>query len=473
MSFPFRIAIIGAGFSGTMAAAQLLRQADRPLTIHLLERAAERFGRGVAYSTSAACHLLNVPAGNMSAYPEDSDHFLRWAGTQASSLIDPPWVTAVAPESFLPRRAYGAYLRQLLDDAERQAGQGVRLERVMQEAVGLDPESAGVRLRMAGGGTLVVDRVVLALGNFRPGNPAIANPSFYDGPHYHGDPWAPDLPQKVLRTQSCLLIGSGLTMVDWAIALSQVQYRGLIHAVSRRGLWPQPHARFAGVAFSLRTAGAVPRVRDWLHQIRRFIRTGRCDWRAVIDALRPSNQALWQSLSHPERRRFLSHLRPYWDCHRHRIAPVISARLNALIESGQLVRHVGRIRELRDEGVDVEVVIRERGNAATSLFRVGAVLNCSGSESDYRKLDSPLVQDLLARGLARPDPLRLGLDVDGDGALIGRHGVSSETLYTLGPPQKGILWETTAVPEIRVQAERLAASLLSHSFTDSGGSGGL
>lgn len=460
MFLPNSIAIIGAGFSGTLAAAQLLRRADRPLSVHLVERSPAQFGRGVAYSTPAACQLLNVPAGNMSAYPEDPDHFLRWARTQASSLIDPPWVTAIAADAFLPRRAYGAYLRHTLDDAEQQARPGVRLRRVVDEVVGLDPDHDGIRLRLVGGETLVADRAVLALGNFRPGNPAIADPSFYDGAHYYGDPWAAGLLDRIFCADACLLIGSGLTMVDWVLTLSQAGYRGRIHAVSRRGLWPQAHAPFPAIEFGLRSNASPPRVRVWLREIRQFIRFSRCDWRAAIDALRPMNQLLWQSLPLQERRRFLSHLRPYWDCHRHRIAPVIARELQLLVDSGQLTRHVGRIQNMRAMDSGVEVLLRERGCSENSILRVGAVLNCSGSESDYRKLDNPLVQALLARGLVRPDPLRLGLDVASDGALIDEHGVPSKCLYTLGPPQKGILWETTAVPEIRVQASQLAAVFL-------------
>ena len=152
-------------------------------------------------------------------------------------------------------------------------------------------------------------------------------------------------------------------------------------------------------------------------------------------------------------------MRPYWDCHRHRIAPVIANRLQDLVDTGKLCRHVGRIQEFRIAHDGVDVMIRERGQSESTVMRTDVVLNCSGSESDYRRLDSSLIRSLLQQGLAAPDPLRLGLNVDTSGALIGQNGLASHLLYTLGPPQKGILWETTAVPEIRGQAARLAATL--------------
>ncbi|HWY24061.1 MAG TPA: hypothetical protein VNX47_04035, partial [Nevskia sp.] len=58
------------------------------------------------------------------------------------------------------------------------------------------------------------------------------------------------------------------------------------------------------------------------------------------------------------------------------------------------------------------------------------------------------------------DALGLGLLTDAQGALLDRDGQASTWLYTLGPARKGQLWETTAVPEIRVQAQALARRLL-------------
>lgn len=459
----YHVVIIGAGFSGTLVATHLLSSAQSPLKLALIEQSGAQLSRGVAYSTAVDCHLLNVPAGNMSAFPDQPEHFLCWAQRHENRLVNPPWVTAVTAASFLPRRAYGDYLADVIDQAQQATRPGVGLTRRVEAVVGVSVDQAGVNLCLRGGDSIRAQRVVLALGNFHPGDPWVSDPSFYQTPRYYGDPWAGEALRAVAETDSCLLVGSGLTMVDWAIALAEADYRGTIHTVSRRGLWPKGHRASGRVPFGIDLAESPLTVRGLLQQIRRQVRIqsrGDTDWRSVIDSLRPYNPQIWQQLPQDEQRRFLRHVRPYWDCHRHRLAPSVAERLQALAASGQLVRHAGRIQGYRVNGSHVAVSIRERGGNRMKTVSADAVVNCSGSESDYRKLDSPLVCDLLRQGLGCPDPLALGLNVDLNGALIDVNGKSSDRLFTLGPPQKGMFWETTAVPEIRVQAARLAERLL-------------
>lgn len=461
-SIPVEIAIIGAGFSGSLVAANLLKQAQAPLTIHLIDRDPDQFGGGVAYGTAMGCHLLNVPAANMSAFPDQPEHFLNWARERETSLLSPPWVAEVGPLSFLPRRAYGDYIAWLLHQAERDAAPGVRLARRIDKAAALAIEPDGATVRLESGAALRVSKAVLALGNFPPANPPVADPSFYASPRYHRNPWRSGVLTSLLETDSCVLIGSGLTMVDWAITLNQVGYRGQIHVVSRRGLWPKAHQPGTPpVQFAIDPAKAPATARAWLRGIRRRLRETGSGWRAVIDALRPANQTLWQSLPPAEQRRFLRHLRPFWDLHRHRLAPAVAEQLERLVTSGRLVRHVGRIVEYRDSESGVGVVVKQRASEQTEAIQAQAVVNCSGSEGNYRRLESALVRHLLAQGLISPDLLALGLRVAPDGALIGTDGKASDRLYTLGPPCKGALWETTAVPEVRKQAARLAELLLS------------
>jgi uncharacterized NAD(P)/FAD-binding protein YdhS len=93
------------------------------------------------------------------------------------------------------------------------------------------------------------------------------------------------------------------------------------------------------------------------------------------------------------------------------------------------------------------------------MLRANRVINCTGSESDCRRIDESFIRSLFAQGLARPDPLFLGLDVDELGALIDYRGVTSGRLYAIGPTRKGCLWETTTVREIRLQAAALGEHL--------------
>lgn len=461
----YDVAIVGAGFSGALVAANLLRKAEAPLRIALFEKEPRRMGRGVAYGTEDDCHLLNVPARNMSAFPDLPDHFLEWALRHSERLVDGRWVTEVSPSAFLPRRGYGEYIVSLLAESEGMARPGVVLERRQAEIVGIAALRNGVRLVAASGEVPIAGRAALALGNFHPRDPTVSDPDFYDDSRYIANPWDGDGFGRIAQTSSCLLIGTGLTMIDWVLSLRKRGYRGTIHVLSRRGFWPRSHR--AGPPAELDGEfWRVPRTAcDLLKYVRGRIRALAADaeelpWRSVIDSLRPQTQRLWQDLPHPEKRRFLRHLRQYWDVHRHRVAPAVAASLDEWLHSGHMVQHIGWLEDCRLLDRGVQVSYKPRGGADSVSFEVDAVVNCSGSESDYRKLDSPLVGSLLQQGLARPDRCFLGLEADRDGRLIDRDGRPSSRLFTLGPPQKGILWETTAVPEIRVQAARLAETLL-------------
>lgn len=248
-------------------------------------------------------------------------------------------------------------------------------------------------------------------------------------------------------------------MVDWAVALKNSGYQGFIHTVSRRGLRPQTHS-VAKTKSPLIAANPAATVRQGLRQLRGQIQETAGDWRAVIDSLRPVSQTTWFELPLAEQKRFLCHLRSYWDAHRHRLAPSIGEVLASLLDSGQLLAHVGRVASYQATPTDVYVTLQTCGKAGQHTLQVDAVVNCSGSESDYRKLSCSLVKNLLSQNLATPDALKLGLAVSEEGALLDTGHRASESLFTLGPPQKGLYWETTAVPEIRVQAAKLARHLL-------------
>ncbi|KTT69532.1 FAD-dependent oxidoreductase, partial [Sphingomonas sanguinis] len=144
------VAIIGGGFAGTLLAINLVRHGGPRAT--LIERRANQLARGVAYSAAHAEHLLNVRAGNMSALRDDPDHFVRWLVARGTGDA----------KTFVPRRVYGDYLRDLL--METIAADPARLTLASGEVVALEREGAGYRLQMAEGEGVAADAVVLALG---------------------------------------------------------------------------------------------------------------------------------------------------------------------------------------------------------------------------------------------------------------------------------------------------------------------
>jgi len=450
------VAIVGGGFSGCMVAIHLLHSAQQPLRVVLIDRA-DAPGRGVAYRDQPECHLLNVRAEAMSAFPDRPDHFLDWLNTVYSPCHP------VGTGEYLPRRIYGLYVESLLAEAQRNARRGVSLELRCGEVLGLRRGADGASLRLSGGGQVRADRVVLALGNPGPADPPLADPRVFASPRYLGNAWSSPGLYSIRRDEDLLLIGSGLTALDWLAALQTLGHRGRIHVVSRRGLLPQLHRAAAPQPLSFNPLELPPRVLPLLRRVRAEIATVEArggDWRAVVDALRPHTQALWQRLAAAEQQRFLRHLRPYWEIHRHRAAPHIIESVYELLRSGRLQLVAGRLQGFEERDGEVEASVRVRRGRELQRLRVQRVVNCTGPESNYRRLNHPLIVSLRERGLIQPDALGLGLLTDAQGALLDRDGRPLDWLHTLGPARKGQLWETTAVPEIRVQAQALARRLL-------------
>lgn len=435
------VAVVGAGFSGLLTALHLLTAGDGP-TVRLFERRGV-FGRGLAYGTDNAEHLLNVRAANMSAFPDRPDHFTEWLAAHGG------WRSQ---GGFVTRGAYGDYLQDMLREAMFGGAGGSRL---LLEADGIDRirrAGGGYRLTTSMGRSFDVDAVVLATGAPVPAALPGLDPELARSGRYIVDPWRPggippDLGDHVL------LIGSGLTMVDVVMA-NAAPYRRFT-VISRRGLLPAEHGPNPPAAGAMRLTGSPLEV---MRQLRQAARTR--DWREVIDEARGSARTLWGSWSYAERRAFLRHLRPWWDVHRHRMSPAVARRLKAAEAAGAFVLHAGEPRALSLRGDQVRVDWRPRGARRTQRLYVDAVVNCTGRQGDVRHTEDALIRSLLAEGLARPDRCGLGLDVDEASRVLGPDGAAQPGLHAVGPLTRGAFWEITAVPDIREQARDVARDVL-------------
>jgi uncharacterized NAD(P)/FAD-binding protein YdhS len=447
------IAIVGAGFSGTLLALHLLRRCPPPTKLILIERNSQ-FGRGLAYAAGNPSHILNVPAARMSAFHDRPDDFLNWLTSQ-------PETAAASPHSFAPRQMFGAYIRTLLNDEMKRSGRD-RLELVRGAVTGLDHSAHPLTLTLERDRTIQADFAVLATGNFPPEPIPAGDPGFYDTPFYRPAPWAADTLIGLDPDSPVLLLGTGLTMVDATISLLDQGHRGPIHALSRRGLVPRRHA------------AAPPRVTDHapfptaINALTRFLRTETrraaaegSGWQPIIDELRPFTVDVWQTMSLRDRARFLRHLRPWWDIHRHRMAAEVADRIDAARARGQLRIRAGRVRNFTIGGHQVTVTYKPRAQDALATIEAARVVNCAGPGADYDRIADPLIRSLLNLGIIRPDPLRLGLDVTANCALLNSDGAISRRLFAIGPVTKGAFWEMTAVPDIRRQTEKLAEYLAS------------
>jgi uncharacterized NAD(P)/FAD-binding protein YdhS len=449
------IAIIGAGFSGTALAVQLVSRALTPLDVLLINRSGP-MARGLAYGTNSASHILNVPAARMSLFPDRPDDFLRFAQTR-----DP----ALRPGDFVLRSLYGQYLETRLYDSVSTARPDVRLRHVPAQVTDLEARVDGVTLTLLSGEQLRVDVAVLATGNFSPATPAPLQ-AIQTDPRYIQDPWAPGALASVQQNAPVLLVGTGLTMFDVALELESRGHQGSMLALSRRGLLPQPHRDNANPPPSIELPASLREarcIRTLCAEVRGlvecFAQEG-YDWRDTIAALRPVTPALWKQLPEKERARFLRHLVPYWEVHRHRAAPPVAARVDTLRADGRLAVVAGRLLDAQREGDLLRVTYRLRGEAYSSTLAIGHVVNCTGPQSDIKQLKESLFANLLHRGLLQPDPFGLGVLTDGHFAPLDARGTPVQRVRVIGPMLKADLFESTAVPELRVHAESLATALL-------------
>lgn len=433
------VAIIGAGFSGTLQAINLLRH-DGPRAT-LIERAPEP-GVGLAYGAAHPSHVLNVRAGNMSALPDDPGHFVRWL--EARGIAD-------AATAFIPRVMYGEYLRQMLDETRAKAGERLT---VIQGEVS-DVEVGETATLTLGDRTIHADVAVLAVGNLPPHSPPGLDPDTLSADWYSGDPWDPAMPKGLTEDDTVLIIGTGLTMIDVALTLDAHGYKGRIVALSRRGLLPRSHG--PGAEWKKIDERPDTSASSLLHNVR--LRAEAIGWRNAVDELRPFTQPMWGNATEDQRARFLRHLRPWWDVHRHRLAPQVHDRLHAIIGRGQLTVHAGKT-EAFEEGPDgVTVTWRPRGSDGTQSITARRVVNCTGPLTDLARTHEALLRKLAARGVIRADEARLGIDVDNQAQTINAQGQINPALYALGPMTRGAFWEIVAVPDIRQQTWNLARRL--------------
>ncbi|MCP2042961.1 FAD/NAD(P)-binding protein [Pontibacter sp. HSC-36F09] len=457
------IAIIGAGLSGTLTAIHLLKNAASGTTIYLIEPDRYRMHRGVAYSSQLPFQPLNVPASAMSLFADEPLDFFNWL-TEHAYLYKRQISLPVRATDFIPRTVFGDYLKARLQEAEAGAAQGVSFVRVYEEALSVSRQGRGFVVSCSNQCTLSANKVVLAVGNFPPAPLPIPNKSFYKSQRYVASPWSAKGLSGLQQQDPLLLIGSSLTMVDLVGSLQAQGHRGKVYVVSRHGLLPQPfdvstrpypNLAIPAVAYS----SALSLFRFIREEIKRAEAEG-YTWRSVMDALRDDIPVLWQTLPLKEKKTFLRHIRPYWEVHPHRMPASSAGLLQELQEKGQLEVIATAVVDMHETENGARVTIRRRHHKATEEIEVGRVINCTGPQCDYTQVKAPLVQQLLADGMAQPDMLYLGLKTTPGGKLIDTEGKPVRGLFTLGPPRKGMLYESTALREIRQQAKALAYRLI-------------
>lgn len=434
------ILIVGGGASGALMAAHLLSQSDTGMEVTIVERG-DLLGCGIAYATDDPDHLLNTRVSQMSAFPDEPEHFGRWLKARG---ID------VDNSSFVDRGTYGRYLASLLAPWRETGGDG-RLHHVRAECLRLSETSAGVDAVLDSGQTIRADRAILATGHAVPVHPA---PPLRGGWDFR----PPSDPRATV-----VIIGTGLSMVDHVATLLAAGHLGPIHCLSRRGLLPQEHATSYPMPLTQRDipcGAGVTEIMRWLRALARIAEARGGTWRDAVDGIRPHVADIWQAWSLEERERFLRHAAAWWEIHRHRMPPVSAARISRASARGQLQLRRASFEHAvaRPDGrIELSLTVRRGGDP--NRLVADHVIDCRGIRRNTKEDASPVVRDLIMRGAARLDPLALGLDTTPDSRVISRDGDISGKLHAIGPAARGTIWEITAIPDIRQQTMDLAGRL--------------
>lgn len=457
------ILIIGGGLSGTMLAVQLLRQPGQRKIVIIEPRA--ELGRGEAYSAIELGHTLNGNAARMSVDPDNPNDLTQWLTEHIAAGGWPESAEQNVPinELFPPRGLFGVYVQQRLAEARRIGAQyGSTVEHICAEAVDLQTAVDSVQLRLSDGQIVDGAYAVLATGMFPAARTVQKHSSGLNAAAL--DPWDVAAMRQLDPQSTVLIIGSGLTMVDAVVSLEQAGHRGPIEVFSRHGLLPhvrrQPPAweDFLGSDHSIRTP------RQLLRELRRHCRQAMAqgiDWQAPLDTVRVHIARLWSQATDVQRRQFVRHVRPWWESHHHRSPPLSAALVERLQLAGRLSIHAASFKGL-EPGADggVSIRIRRRGESETCVVQGAALINSSGIEYDWRRVARPLPQQLLERGLVQPGPLALGIAAVADGAVLDAEGCAADRLFAMGPPLRGMWWESTAVTDVALQAKALAVRLV-------------
>jgi len=447
-----RIVIVGAGYCGTTTAIRLASSdlAGVDLSITLIDEP-RRFARGVAYQANDEGWLLNARAPQLSAVDGRPDEFAAFC--QALGCHQ-------AESGFAPRSLYGAYLESLFERTvaasrhrlRRREGKVVALERL--------PEG-GVQVRLASGTAIPADHVVLATGPVSA--EPLGNPDLQAlGTHYLHDPWAVQSLHDARPGSTFFVLGTGLTALDVVVSLQRHVPGARFRMVSRRGLLPRPHAPAVPADDALREAlraCVCDSVGASLRSIRRLAREHMGqggDWRSMMDVLRALAPEVWTSWSAREQARFVEHVAPYWDAHRHRCPPQTAELLENLQMAWRLEVHAARLEQVRREAGRLRIDIRHRHSGQRESVQADYLVNCTGATGAVYR--DRLYAQMMEAGLASCDAM--GLRVDAAYRLVGPDGASVPCVSYVGPLLKAKYWEATAIPELRQHIGKLVAGVL-------------
>ncbi len=424
----FDVAIVGGGFSGLMVLYQLVSRAP-PQSRFAIFEPRSNLGEGIAYSTQNDNHLLNVLSARMSALPDRADHFTAWLSANGyNSFVN----------GYAPRRVYGLYLRSLAKGMETIAKERViHVVHFREKILSCTKKGENLFSLFPEKGEIVSARkIVIATGNNSAGSEI--------SPYKIDNIWSFDFSELTNSTHPVGIVGTGLTMIDTVLSLRSAGYKGKIYAASRHGLLPRAHKSNTGTQKQPPAVDPdiTPKnLSDLLKALKNSIKNARDQeivWQEVVDSWRPHIQTIWRTLPVAQKKRFFSKYFTLWNVHRHRMAPAIASEINRETSSGGLV------------------VLKGSG-ALLKNFGCRTIFDCRGPCYDITKIDNKLIADIYAQKIIRADDSGLGIHLEADRYTPG---APHDNIFFIGSLAIGALLETTAVPELRVQAQKIALRCL-------------
>lgn len=453
-----RIVIIGGGFSGAVMAWHLHRTAPHRHDIIIVEPRSE-IGRGLAYDSSDPSHRINVPAMKMNLDFDEEGHFEQWLIAQGYPARDPASVVADV-HLFPARTAFGDYVNAHI----RELGQAVTHRQASAQAV--IPDQGGYRVTCDNGEDIHADAVVLAVCHTPPQLPA-SLAALRDHPRLIANPWQRGALNGIAPDDRVLIVGTGLTMADIVASLDSQGHRGNITAVSRRGLRSQTHATREMEPFGDFASDPARTTLSLLRHVRRNIADAvqqGLTWHPVLDQMRLQGTEIWRALPISERAKLIRYLRPFWDTYRFRIAPQVNDVILRRIANGTLAIQAASVRANATAGDDIAVDLRPRRSERWDRRTFDAMVLATGPAHGTVFDGNPLLGQIRDLGLARPDPLGLGIDVDWEGHAIGRDGQATGPLFVVCPLARGTVGELMGAPDIAKYARAVAVTIATNTM---------
>lgn len=426
------IAIIGAGFSGTMTAVNLLSNKDANYRVLLFDPS-PNMGKGVAYGVDSLAFLLNVPADSMGAFPDQANHFANWIKEKQLPYED---------SDFVPRKLYGDYLLEMIDGLSTSTG---RLEKRSLVVEKIEADSKKLILSCADETKSIVDAVVIATGYPRQ-KFSFLNP--HEAQSYEG----------IEKCRQIAMIGSGLTAVDVLEQARKLGYRGDYVVISRSARFPYAHSenKAASVAADLKTLKLAEAGIVSLPQLVKCLKQDIINFGVdkVLHEMRPFIVSIWQSLSIKDKAQFFRRLESRWNRIRHRMPKSSSDNIGELIKQGRLDLVSGSFKNCEiQSGSSYKITYIAKGNL--QQIEVDKAFDCRGP--DFSPRSNSLIASLIDQGILELSELRRGIKACKSGRTTGP---SLAPIYLVGPLRREDLLETTAVRELREQAFEVSKRII-------------